>query len=198
MKTSTIALSSDSKEKLNDLKKKYSFKTDDETVNKICDYFIFNKIHPKNLEDLKANKSLLEEVKLHIDKRHKWITDNDITLRKFIGGNRTEIEKVVRDLGEIKALLIDNNLQIEHKNYKDDNDVFTEKEVIETVVEDNFSSEALEKLEEDYRELLTKYKALTSFKERLKNNYKYESIGMMGKKQIIVNIPVDEWENILK
>lgn len=198
MKTSTIALSSDSKEKLNDLKKKYSFKTDDETVNKICDYFIFNKIHPKNLEDLKANKSLLEEVKLHIDKRHKWITDNDITLRKFIGGNRTEIEKVVRDLGEIKALLIDNNLQIEHKNYKDDNDVFTEKEVIETVVEDNFSSEALEKLEEDYRELLTKYKALNSFKERLKNNYKYESIGMMGKKQIIVNIPVDEWENILK
>lgn len=199
MKYSTINVSAESKEKFNVLKRKYSIKTDDDTLDRICDFMLFNKISVKDFASLQYDKNLSDELKRHIDKRHDWITKNDQSLRNYIGKFSNEYWKdTLKSVLEIKAFLIDKDFTNDKNNYESDNSQVLLKDKEIDIKRDDFSSEALSNLEDEYRLLLEKFKSLDFALKKIKSNHKIESVGMMGKKQIVITLPLEEWENLIK
>ena len=197
MKYSTISISQESKNKFSTLKKKFAVKTDDETLNKICDFFIINNVSIRDFASMKADRTIADELIKHIDKRHNWITKNDQSLRTYIGKYSNDYWKdTLKNVLEIKEILIQNNFEKVEKILEVDKPIIENFEEKKESIQQNFSNEALEKLEEDYRKLLEKFKATNNKLERIKNNTEIESIGMVGKKKIIINLSVDEWQNM--
>ena len=197
MKYSTISISQESKNKFSTLKKKFAVKTDDETLNKICDFFIINNVSIRDFASMKADRTIADELIKHIDKRHNWITKNDQSLRAYIGKYSNDYWKdTLKNVLEIKEILIQNNFEKVEKILEVDKPIIENFEEKKESIQQNFSNEALEKLEEDYRKLLEKFKATNNKLERIKNNTEIESIGMVGKKKIIINLSVDEWQNM--
>ncbi len=197
MKYSTISISKESKEKFSTLKKKFGVKTDDETLNKICDFFIINNVSVRDFASMKADRTIADELIKHIDKRHNWITKNDQSLRAYIGKYSNDYWKdTLKNVLEIKEMLIQNNFEKVEKSYENEKPLIEEIQEKKEPIQQNFSNDALEQLEEDYRKLLEKFKSVNSKLERIKNNTEIESVGMVGKKKIVVNIPIEEWQNM--
>ena len=197
MKYSTINVLAESKNKFLLLKKKYAIKTDDDTLNRICDYFIVNDISVRDFGSLKADRTIADELKKHIDKRHDWVKNNDQSLRGFIGKFSNEYwQDTLKNVLEIKAILIDKNFDITDNNYQNDKPINLEIEEKKETIKQDFSTDAIEQLEEDYRKLLEKFKTVNAKLERIKNNTEIESVGMFDKKKIVVNLSLEDWQNM--
>lgn len=210
MTKSTIKLSDDTKELLDQIQNKFGLKTYDTTV-KTCSLFIIrNEInlredyigdYRKGLVDLENR--LTAAFKVHEDK----MKSDNASVRKWMGGIEKDYLKPLTQkliiLDKIADLGVNNILQEKQNIPKMENP-------LNSHIDKNLSSGSgdnadtdkliaeLQEKEQKFKELYSKYESQKQTLFKIFNNSKVEAGGMLSKERIVINLTSEEWDELKK
>lgn len=209
MKT-TITLSLESKNQLDQIKSKFGFKTMGDTVHKCSDFILKNKIDlTSNYEGERNNIAfnLERKMALSLQELEKKLTKDNSSLRKWVGG--VEKDYFVPLLKKITAFEDKVNLSVPYN--KSDKSEYSQIEnpinplrniehnvvqTEDTFIKINQLKQELDTSNKAYDEIeviLNKYKKALF---ELMGTTKIETSGMMGKEKVVINISVEEYKKI--
>lgn len=210
MTKSTIKLSDDTKELLDQIQNKFGLKTYDTTV-KTCSLFIIrNEInlredyigdYRKGLVDLENR--LTATFKVHEDKMK---LDN-ASVRKWMGGIEKDYLKPLMQkliiIDKIADLGVNNILQEKQNIPKMENPLNSHIDKhLSSGSGDNADTDKLvaelQEKEQKFKELYSKYESQKQALFKIFNNSKVEAGGMLSKERIVINLTSEEWESLKK
>ena len=210
MTKSTIKLSDDTKELLDQIQNKFGLKTYDTTV-KTCSLFIIrNEInlredyigdYRKGLVDLENR--LTATFKVHEDKMK---LDN-ASVRKWMGGIEKDYLKPLMQkliiIDKIADLGVNNILQEKQNIPKMENPLNTHIDKhLSSGSGDNADSDKLKtelrEKEQKFKELYSKYESQKQALFKIFNHAKVEAGGMLSKERIVINLTSEEWDELKK
>jgi len=207
---STIKLSDDTKELLDQIQTKFGLKTYDTTV-KTCSLFIIrNEInlredyigdYRKGLVDLENR--LTTSFKVHEDKMK---LDN-ASVRKWMGGIEKDYLKPLLQkltiIDKIADLGVNNILQEKQNIPKRENPL--NSHIDKHVSSGSDDSADIDKLkvelqdkEQKFKELYSKYESQKQALFKIFNNSKVEAGGILSKERIVINLTSEEWDELKK
>lgn len=201
MNNNSIRVSESSLKLLKEIKEEYKHPSYDYCINSMAVYFLKFKINPD--EDFVGDfKSHLINFEIRLAKSFedfskKMLKDNT-SVRNFMGGIEKDYLKPLNS----KLTILDkiNHYEVSKKSQENLNNAIDKKldkqmksseqsSSVDTSEKQNFSEEKEEKIKRLF-DLNAQYKKALF---NIFDNYKVEKIGMMGTEKIIINMPIDEW-----
>lgn len=204
MSKTTIQVTSETKELLNQIRARYEFLTYDQCISSMGYFITRNKVNPQEdfVGNFKTELGILEQNLIRfISDSNKKISKDNATLRSWVGGITNDhlvpltqklsvLDKL--NISEINKYSSDNSSNSKFENPMNNNLPVQKRE--QEIVKDN--SDELDKLNKKYKELFSKYDTQKQMLFKIINSVKVEQGGMISKEKIIINLPLDEWETI--
>ncbi|MDV4099071.1 hypothetical protein CMT22_17755 [Elizabethkingia anophelis] len=201
MSKTTIAIDIETKRRVEDLKHRFKAPNVNEVLYSAVSFILDNRIDISSPYKIKESKYIASEIKKYIDDTYKKLVSNDQSLRGFIGN-------ILKDY--IQPTHQNSLLIKEVFNNEFDNKNTTTSEIQQSKIEEkepekiekiqvklhNYDEDLLAKTQMELENMYRKNKILEGKLSRIFSSEKIESVGMMGKKRINIELSIEEWNEL--
>ncbi|UTG66814.1 hypothetical protein J2O02_18280 (plasmid) [Elizabethkingia anophelis] len=202
MNKTTIAIDTDTKRRIEDLKRKFKAPNVNEVLYSAVSFILDNKIDIESSYKVKENKYLATDIKNHIDATYKKLVSNDQSFRGFIGNILKEYIQPTHNnsllIREIFNNEFDNKRHENNEIIKNEPSINNENKIENSQVEiPNYDADILAKTQKELENIYKKNKVLEGKLNRIFSSEKIETVGMLGTtKKIWIDMNIDEWNEI--